>query len=468
MPIEIIHHGAKETVTGSCHELSVGESGILIDCGLLQGDDAQGEETPATFPFPVDRIAGVIITHVHIDHVGRLPALVAAGYTGPIWCSEASAKLLPVVIEDAMKVGVTRNRRLIEAMVERVTAQTRGLPWNRWTQIPAGNNGARVRIRLQRAGHILGSAYVEIGVRERAGGREQRVVMSGDLGAPWAPLLPSPASPYGADLLVLESTYGDSLHPDRRRRRAELQAVLERALRDDGVVLIPAFSLGRTQELLYEMESIIHDAGRKRASGSGVPWNRLEIIVDSPLAARFTGIFQELAPLWDAEARRRVRAGRHPLSFEQLYTIDDHESHLKAIEFYAKSGRPAVVLAASGMCTGGRIVNWLKAMISRPRTDVVFVGYQGAGTPGRAIQTYAPAPGRVGGYVTLDGERYDIRAGVHTLRGYSAHADQNNLLRFVRGMRKKPSEIRLVHGEREAQEALARKLREMVPGVRVG
>lgn len=462
MPYELIHHGGRYTVTGSCHELRAGEAGILVDCGLLQGEDAESGQTSIL----TNGIRALIVTHVHIDHVGRIPWLVDAGFRGPIYCSRASAKLLPLVIEDAVKVGVTRDRRVIEETVETIQRLTVALDWNQWHELDLGADtqagSMSVRIRLQRAGHILGSAYVEVGVRE-PGRREERIVFSGDLGAPHAPLIPAPKPPYRADTLVLESTYGDRLHPDRSHRRAALREVLKHALRDEGVVLVPAFSLGRTQELLYEIEGIIHEAGGRPATGSGLAWSDLEIIVDSPLAARFTEVFKEVAPLWDDEARRRVRAGRHPLSFEQLYTIGSHESHLKAIDFYRESGRAAVVVAASGMCTGGRIVNWLKAMIGDARNDVVFVGYQASGTPGRQIQEYGPR----GGYVVLDGERHTIRAGIHRLGSYSAHADQAGLLRFASGMRVPPRHIRLVHGEEEPQRALAENLRQAIPGVQV-
>ena len=482
MKSELIHHGGRATVTGSCHELRVGDEALLVDCGQLQGDDATGE---SGIDFPILHVRAVVITHAHIDHVGRLPWLLEAGFTGPIVCSVATAALLPLVMEDAVKLGVTRNRRLVEQMVGRITAQTVGVERGVWFDLPFER--AAVRVKFQPAGHVMGSSYVQVGVRAGGGaaqaagranevgrattaagrvlaagrGAEERFVFSGDLGAPYAPLLPAPKPPYRADVLVLESTYGDSLHPDRRYRRKALQAVIEHALRDGGTVLIPSFALGRTQELLYEIEAIIHAHGDARVSGCGRRWKDLEIIVDSPLAARFTEVFRELKPLWDAEARRRVRAGRHPLSFEQLYTVDSHAAHERAVQFYARTGKPSIVIAASGMCAGGRIVNWLKALIGDPRTDVVFVGYQAAGTPGRAILTYGPS----GGYVVFDGQRYPIRAQIHRLSSYSAHADQAGLVRFAAGMRVKPRHIRLVHGEAEAQQALAEKLRQAIPGV---
>jgi metallo-beta-lactamase family protein len=315
------------------------------------------------------------------------------------------------------------------------------------------------RIRLRRAGHILGSAYIECDV-QRPTAKPTRIVFSGDLGAPHAPMLLPPQPPERADLLVIESTYGDRLHEDREHRRQRLTAVLARALEDQGTVLIPAFSIGRTQELLYELEEIIHD-GREAAIGSsGLAWNELPVILDSPLASRFTEVYRSLTPFWKGEARERLRAGRQPLAFDQLLTVDDHEAHQRMVRHLAESARPAVVISGSGMCTGGRIVNYLKAMLGDPRHNVLFVGYQGAGTPGRAIQQYGPQ----GGYVELDGERWDIRAGVESISGYSAHADQRGLVEFASGMETAPGEIRIVHGEAAAKAALAERLRK-VPGM---
>src|SRR5690606_6520925 len=259
--------------------------------------------------------------------------------------------------------------------------------------------------------------------------------------------------PYAADVVVLESTYGDRNHQNRAGRREQLRRVIEHALADRGTGLIPAFSIGRTQELLYELEAIIHTESRRRQKG-GLRWKDLEIIVDSPLASRFTAAYRKLRPFWDAEARRRVAQGRQPLGFEQLTTIDSHDDHQRTVDYLARTGRPSVVIAASGMCAGGRIVNYLKAMLGDPRHDVLFVGYQARGTPGRAILDYGPR----GGWVELDGQRYDIRARIHRIEGYSAHADQNGLVNFIRRMRHLPRQVRLVHGEEAAKQALKARL----------
>uniref|UniRef100_UPI00356244DA MBL fold metallo-hydrolase RNA specificity domain-containing protein n=1 Tax=Thioalkalivibrio sp. TaxID=2093813 RepID=UPI00356244DA len=394
-------------------------------------------------------------------------------------------RLLPLVIEDALKVGFTRDRTLIERFLEEVHSRLVPLEYQTWHTV-IEDERHHVRIRLQRAGHILGSAYVEVDIQTpeanpslrggeadaavhtppgsprrsapRDDGAEEattRIVFSGDLGAPNSPLLPAPNPPERADILVLESTYGDRVHEDRSTRQARLKAAIEHALENNGTVLIPAFSIGRTQELLYELEDLIHVA-----EGDGIEfrphahrharWRNLEIIVDSPLAARFTEAYRDLKPYWDLEARERLRHGRHPLAFENLYTVDSHEEHLQTVDYLARTGRPAVVIAASGMAAGGRVVNYLKRMLGDERHDVLFVGYQAEGTPGRAIQRHGPR----GGWVQLDGERIDIRARIHTIGGYSAHADQNDLLAFIQGIPQAPKEIRLIHGERDAREAL--------------
>ncbi len=469
----ITHHGAVNGVTGSCHELSAdAANSYLVDCGLFQGaDTSNGGKTgqgSLDIEFPLDTIRALIATHVHIDHVGRIPYLLAAGFKGPILCSEPSAKLLPIVLEDAFKLGVSRDQKQVERYIKLIEQRIIALPYKTWFTL---HDSAELvcRIRLQRAGHILGSAYVEFDLAYPQAGKKKRVVFSGDLGAPHAPLLPAPKSPHCADVLVIESTYGDRQHEDRRTRRQRLERVIEQALEDNGTVLIPAFSIGRTQELLYELEEIIHNAqiksARKRERLSRedksavrpeieTNWPELPIILDSPLASRFTAVYRELQPFWNQEALKRVQSGRRPLGFEQLITVDSHGDHLRMVQHLARTARPAIVIAGNGMCSSGRIVNYLKAMLGDSRHNVLFVGYQATGTPGRAIQSYGPA----GGYVDLEGERLEIKAGVASIGGYSAHADQDGLVKFVTGMRRMPSHIRIVHGEQKAKQALAERL----------
>ncbi len=482
---EIVHHGATDGVTGSCHELRLasGDS-VLVDCGLFQGAESLDRETGnedfnrKQIDFALEGVRALVVTHCHIDHVGRIPYLLAAGFEGPIYATEATAHLLPLVIEDAIKVGISRDERLIRSVLAKLRSLLVAVPYKQWFAV-AGIAGLRGKFHC--AGHILGSAYVEFDVplaaRDQRGKASHRVVFSGDLGAPYSPLLPAPKAPYRADTLVIESTYGDRVHESRRQRRAQLQRVIETCFENGGSVLIPAFSIGRTQELLYELEEIIHRVERDlaRKAGRGVSlspdrvsknvWEHLDIIVDSPLAAEFTASYRALKHLWDAEARRKVKAGRHPLAFEQVLTINSHAEHLQTVEYLRKTGRPAIVIAASGMCAGGRIQNYLKALLPDERTDVLFVGFQARGTPGRDIQQYGPrfSQGRSPGYVVLDGERVDIKAGVYTLGGYSAHADQQDLLNFVKRMRHKPSHIRIVHGDDGAKRELQRLYQVLLP-----
>ena len=456
---EIIHHGAIDTVTGSCHQLQMDvSSSLLIDCGAVQERGGRGEAV--SFAFDPEVIRALLVTHVHVDHVGRIPELLASGYKGPILCSEPSAHLLPLVMEDMLKIGFAHDPERIGRYLDIINERIIALPFDNWFSL-IDRESLHCKVRLQRAGHILGSAYVECDLHYPLEGRSTRVVFSGDLGASHTPFLPAPKPPERADILVLESTYGDRLHEDRSTRQQGLERIIDKALEDNGTVLIPAFSIGRTQELLYELEDILRrkmllnhaDEGSAGPDGGDVlpgDWSRLPIILDSPLASRFTKVYQAFEDYWDDDARLRSGVGRKPLGFDQLIGIDTHEQHLRTVNYLASTARPAIVIAGNGMCAGGRIVNYLKAMLGDRRHNVVFVGYQSKGTPGAAIQAHGP----LGGYVELDRERFDIRAGIHTAKGYSAHADQAELVEFVTGMEEWPAQLRLVHGEASAKKVL--------------
>lgn len=461
--MEIIHHGAVTGVTGSCHELIVDDqSSVLVDCGMFQGEETPQKltEEPLALGFPIDRVKALFVTHCHIDHIGRIPNLIGSGFKGPIYCSEPTAILLPLILEDALKMGVTRNKALIAQFLAFIEQHLIPVPYDNWCPVPLDDSPTSVQIRFRQAGHILGSAYIECNVKQLE--RSIKVLFSGDLGAPYTPLLSAPKPASSADILVLESTYGDRLHQGRKERRKELKRLVERAFKDRGVVLIPAFSIGRTQELLYELEDIIYHFGQTQIA-KNLEWDGVNIILDSPLAARFTKAYKRLKPFWDQEARSKTASGRHPLSFEQLTTVEDHEDHVRLVASLKKNALPAIVIAGSGMCTGGRIVSYLKALLGDPRTDVLFVGYQAKGTPGAEIQT----AGSKGGYTWLDNQKIEVKAKISTIYGYSAHADQKDLVKFVSQMKKKPAEIRLVHGDIKAKQCLKEKLEVVTPDSKV-
>lgn len=438
--MKLIHHGAHEGVTGSCHQLFWNrKQSLLVDCGIFQGKEALKNPNPE-INFSIDGIETLLLTHVHIDHVGRVPYLLSAGFDKPIYCSEPSAKLLPLVMEDALKIGFTRSRNLIKRFLKHIGKLLRPLPYNTWHSIRDG-----IRIRLRPAGHVLGSTIFEV---ELPGG--EMVVFSGDVGSGSDPLLRKPSSPEKADLLVLESTYGDTLHPTSEDRQATLEAVLRKTLHDKGVTIVPAFSLGRTQSLLYEMNGIFEHV--QKTEGRTL-MKQIDVIVDSPLASRFTQLYEGMQEYWSLEAQHLMRTDEQPLVFENLTTVGNHREHRDILDYLADRKLPAIVIAGSGMCTGGRVINYLKRFIGAASTDIVFVGYQARGTPGNYIS-------RGSDWVRLDGRKYDIAADIHRIHGYSAHGDQADLMEFVQGMAEAPKEIRLVHGEYQPKRTFAEKLSE--------
>ena len=486
--MDVIHHGAASGVTGSCHELVVAPgASVLIDIGLFQGAETSGADTVSgdagennqAIDFSLDNVRALVITHCHIDHVGRLPWLLIAGFRKPILCTRATAHLLPMVIEDALKVGLTRNAQLIHAVLKLLDGLLHPVDYDEWVDLHTVDAALPLRLRFRQAGHILGSSYVEFEGAEKKGsvsavserevsesavsetavsdtvltdpnlsGKPQRIVFSGDLGCKNSPLLPDPQPLERADMLVLESTYGDKNHENRAERQQRLQRVIEHCVADRGAVLIPAFSIGRTQELLYELEDIIYQCKQAECAKEHSIWQDIVVIVDSPMAAEFTQQYRKMRDLWDAEARGRLADDRHPLNFKRMHIVSSHAEHERLVNYLRSTGEPCIVIAASGMCTGGRMVNYLRALLPDPRTDVLFVGFQAVGTPGRDIQRYGPR----GGYVDLDGERIWIKAEIHTLGGYSAHADQQELIEFI-ATAEHVGHVRLVHGDAAVQRA---------------
>lgn len=432
--MKITHLGAKDCVTGSCHLVqthpdrrAVRGVNFLVDCGLAQGDDPV---LPFDrFPVPPADIDYLFLTHAHIDHIGRVPDLIDAGFSGEILCTHATQALLLPMLRDAMSFS-DRGDRAIQALEERIEALSWGFELHESFELKNG-----IRFTFKNAGHILGSCFIQFsfppesiaappeGLGPSLPAGACRVTFSGDLGCTDTPLLPDPDPPDACDLLILESTYGDRNHENRSYRLKILEETLTRALADNGIVYIPAFALGRIQELIYELDRI-HP--------------RVPVFIDSPLGLEITRIYQKMEVFWDREARALKAAGDHPLDFKNLYAVETFADHQRLLTMPG----PAVIIAGSGMCTGGRIRDHLAHGLDNPANDIFFVGYQAKGTPGRAIQE-----GRI-----------PVKARVHTLSGYSAHADQKTLVAWVQAMPAPPAHIRLVHGEPPAQAALARVL----------
>jgi metallo-beta-lactamase family protein len=453
------HHGGKLGVTGSCHELTINNNGnnhgILIDCGLFQGKDAKdkhGNDKKLDIEFPISHLKALILTHTHIDHIGRLPWLLAKGFTQPIYCTPATAELVPLMLDDGLKLQLGLNKGQRARVLELIRKQIKSIPYNQWHQIKLTSKAKPSRsksscsslkakrpeslnllLRFQPAGHILGSAYVEIKLPNN-----DIVVFSGDLGPSNTPLLPDPISPKRADLLIIESTYGNKIHDSVETRAKRLQEIIERSLEDGGAIIIPAFSVGRTQELLFDIEHLIHH----QKIDSKIP-----IILDSPLANKVTKQYRRFKKLWSKEAKIKLSNQRHPLNFEQCITIESHKEHMQIVNRLKSTAEPCIIVAASGMCAGGRVMNYLEALLPDKRTDIILAGYQAHGTLGRDLQNQKSR-------VWIDNQPIEVNAQIHTMSGYSAHADQADLIKFVDGIEEGRKEVVVVHGEREAREAL--------------
>jgi metallo-beta-lactamase family protein len=439
---DVTHFGAAHGVTGSCHHLAPKGLNILVDCGLAQGRDPV--VPMESWPVKPSDVDFVFLTHAHVDHVGALPELVRRGFRGEILTTHPTRALLLPMLEDAMGFSQIPEEE-VPNLCARIDELTWGFEYGEEFDLRDG-----LRFRFRRAGHILGSASVWLSDR----GEGWSVLFSGDLGGPDRPLLPDPDPPDPCDLLVLEATYGDRAHPPKGDRPRSLGRALSRALADGGKVLIPSFALGRTQELLYELDRLASEPALAEEFPVLASDSRIPVFLDSPLGARLTEIHQKLTAFWDREARALLRSGDNPLDFDRLYEAGRYRDHLKILEYPGA----CIVIAGSGMCSGGRIVDHLKACLEDARNDVIFIGYQAQGTPGRRIVECARNPS---GSVELEGERFAVRARVHVLPGFSAHADRDELIAWVRSMPAPPDRIRLVHGDAQAKQALGESLREL-------
>jgi metallo-beta-lactamase family protein len=438
-------HGAAQQVSGSCTLLESASTRVLVDCGLFQGSRHAYEESLAPFPFDPSTIDAVIMTHAHIDHTGRIPKLVREGFKGRIFATHPTRQLAHVMWQDAAQV-MKRDAARFEKPVLYGKPDVRAA----YELVHGVQYGVKVRVSgditftLREAGHIFGSAFGEFDV---AG---TRIVMSGDVGNDYVPILRQTADIVDGDVVVMESTYGDRVHDEPGTRITKLEACVKAAVARKGILLIPAFSLERTQEILYELNELVEQRGLPR-----VP-----IFLDSPLATKVLPIYKEFPEYYDAEARELRDAGDDFFRFPGLEIIHDKEESTHIIDV----APPKVIIAGSGMMHGGRIMGHLAEYLDDPNTTVMVVGYQGPGTVGRAILDGANA-------VHIDGKEVTVRAQIENVGAYSAHGDRNKLLRWVASGPKLPSRIILNHGELHAQENLAQHITEkygivpLIPGM---
>ncbi len=439
--------GAAQQVTGSCYLIDTGKHRLLLECGIRQGRDQSDDEQEATFPFDPRRIDAVVISHTHLDHSGRLPLLVKQGFRGPVYTGSATRDLLPIMYRDAVSLLLSdierKNRRLQRAGrpllqppygaddVAQALQQLIGIDYGRRQTVLPG-----VELRLRDAGHVLGSAIVELWLQDS--GKQHKLVFSGDLGNSCAPLMRDPETVQEADTLLLESTYGNRNHRPLDDTIEEFRAVIETASQGGGNILIPSFAVGRTQDLIYWLGRLYQE-GRLQ---------RQRVYIDSPMAIQVSEVYESHQALFnedDPDFRRFVRQGWDDWLPGLTYTMSPDDS--MALN---RIGEGAIIIAGSGMCTGGRILHHLKHNLWRHKTQVVIVGYQAQGTLGRALVDGAES-------VRIFGNDIAVKAKIHTLGGFSAHAGQDQLVEWAGRFDHPRPALYLVHGEPEAMQALQRR-----------
>ncbi len=440
--------GACGSVTGSCTYLSWGDSRLIVDCGLYQGDDELEQRNWRALAFEPPKVSAAILTHAHLDHTGLLPRLVAEGFNAPIYCSKASRGLVSLILQDAGKLQEEQARYARKAGYSRhpepkplYTAKDarralkllRPLPFDESHQILPG-----IRLRFRRAGHLLGAATVEIRAKG-SDGQRRTWVFSGDVGRYDVPIVKDPEPPLDEpSALVLESTYGDRLHRETDPE-ADLRRLIRRVFERRGTLIIPSFALGRTQEVLYHLSQLVDDGELDPKA----------VFLDSPMAIRATDFYSQATGEHDQDLRQLIEHDLSPLApdrFERCRSVEQSKALNRRRE-------PAVIVAASGMANGGRVVHHLKQRLGDPKNAVAFVGYQASGTRGRALVNGVES-------VAIHGERIPVRAEVLGLHGLSAHADQDELLRWYAALPASPERVFLNHGEDPSRKALAAALRE--------
>jgi metallo-beta-lactamase family protein len=449
--MRIVFHGAAQTVTGSQHLLEINGSRLLLECGLYQGRRDESYARNWSFPFDARSVDAVILSHAHIDHSGNLPNLVKRGFEGEIYTTHASADLSDVMLQDSGHIQEADAKYMNERAARKGTYQQRIEPL--YTQIDAQHvkqhlHGAHyeeqfqpvpgVTARLVEAGHILGSAAVVLEIEEK--GRKIRLWFSGDIGRYKLPLLRDPVMPSAADYLIMECTYGDRPHNDPQHAYEEFRQVVKDTVQRGGKVIIPAFAVGRTQELVYDLNQMMTEGE--------VP--EVPVYVDSPLAVNASQVFRRHPEIFDAETQKFVQEARHPaLDFKMLTYIQSVDES-KALN---ERHDPMVIMSASGMAETGRILHHLKNNIENPQNTVCIVSWQAPNTLGRRLADREKQ-------VRIYGEPYEVRAQVATIGGLSGHAGQDLLVKYACSVKDQVKQIFLVHGEPDAAGAFRAKLRD--------
>ncbi len=438
--------GAAGGVSGSMHLLEVGRHKILLDCGLHQGKREEARQRNGRFPFHPEQIDAVVVSHAHIDHCGNHPNLVRQGFDGPVYCTPPTRDLLKIMLndsakiqeEDAAHINIARNyaEPWVQPLyahhdVERALAQVVQVPYGRETEITR-----TVKFRFAEAGHVLGSAMVNFTLA--AADRDRTLSFSGDLGRRDMPILKPTADVPPADLLVCESTYGNRVHRPLGDTIEKLYAAISDTVDRGGKVLIPAFSLGRTQLIIHFLQIGLR-AGK-------IP--KLPIFVDSPLAGQVAGVYQAHADSLTAEVAQAVREGHGLLGGDGVHYVKEFEQST----MLATRPGPAIIIAASGMCDAGRIQQHLKQLVDDPRCTVVLVSFQAPGTTGRRLLEPKPT-------VRFQGREWNKWIEVVHLDGFSGHADREDFAAYLGPVAGKVGKVRLIHGEREQAAALAETLR---------
>lgn len=446
--------GASMGVTGSCHMISTDNHKILLDCGQFQGGKEMDRMNEEPFPFNPAEIECVILSHAHIDHCGRLPLLVKRGFKGPIYCTDATADLLDVMLKDSAYIHekdaewqTRKNLRTGKPPVEPLytiqdsEAALRLVKPILYDQLVELNPD--MKIVFNDAGHILGSAITELWVTE--GDKTSKIVFSGDLGVENRPILRDPVKIKKADFLIMETTYGNRLHPENATSIDELIKITLKTIKRGGSVIIPSFAVGRTQELIYQF-NMFYEHHPEYADTLG----KVYVYIDSPMATTATEVFKKNAQVFDDETKAYIMNGDHPLDFPNLrFTRNTADSQMLNQDKTSK-----IIISASGMCEAGRIRHHLKHNLWDSRNSIVFVGYQAEGTLGRMLVEGAKE-------VKLFGEPIMVGAEIYNLEGFSGHADQKGLLDWLGGFQKEPKHIFLVHGETQSKIDFAAKVKEV-------